>query len=183
MTFFVGYKYVIEPALNDAHEATEKLEKRNSELKMKLDEKKRVEKRIAAAKTQAAAPVSKKVYAPIESDLGSDTLFFTLYSDVIEKVHSNSIKIKSMEYNYNPEDDAFVKAGTDTYFVCQLNMELVSNYINLGKFIEDLYQYPYYIKINHVKVTPYEKDKKILISDVSLNLYAKTMPDEESDSN
>lgn len=180
LTFFIGYKYVIEPAVIESHEVTEKLEKRTAELNTKLEEKKRVERRIANAKSQALAPVEKRVYAPIEADLGSDSLFFTLYSDVIEKVHSNSIKIKSLEYEYNPEDDAFVKAGSDTYFVCRLNMELVSNYINLGKFVEDIYQYPYYVKINSIKVKPYEKDKKILISNVSLNLYAKTEPEEET---
>ncbi len=81
-----------------------------------------------------------------------------------------------MEYKYNPEGDAFVKFGQDVYFVCDINMELVSNYTNLGKLIQDIVQYPYYIKINRIQVHPYEKDKKILISDVSLRLYAHTAP-------
>ena len=59
-------------------------------------------------------------------------------------------------------------------------MELVSNYVNLGKLIQDLYQYPYYIKINELEVKPYEKDKKILISNLSLRLYAHTEPDSET---
>ena len=93
-------------------------------------------------------------------------------------VHANSIKIKSMEYTYNPEDDKFVQFGKDVYFVCEINMELVSNYTNLGKFIQNIIQYPYYIKISNVQVLPYEKDKKILISNISLRLYAHTMPEE-----
>ena len=43
-----------------------------------------------------------------------------------------------------------------------------------------LYQYPYYIKINELEVKPYEKDKKILISNLSLRLYAHTEPDSET---
>ena len=124
----------------------------------------------------------KKVYSPIESDLGNETLFFTLYNDVIEMVHANSVKIKSIDYTYNPETDAFVKFGKDIYFVCDVNMELVSNYVNLGKFIQDLYQYPYYIKINEVDIKPYQKDKKILITNLSLRLYAHTEPDTNIDS-
>ena len=50
----------------------------------------------------------KKVYSPIEDKLGNDTLFFTLYSDVIEMVHANAVKIKSIDYQYNPEGDLFV---------------------------------------------------------------------------
>ncbi len=120
----------------------------------------------------------KKIYTPVE-DFGNDkndTLFFTLYNDVIEMVKANSIKIKSIDYKYNPAGDLFVDQGT-TYFVCDVNMEIVSNYVNLGKLIQDLYQYPYYIKINKIEVIPYPKDKKILLSTISLRLYAHTSPD------
>jgi Tfp pilus assembly protein PilO len=60
-------------------------------------------------------------------------------------------------------------------------MELISNYVNLGKFIQDVYQYPYYIKINSLTVEPYAKDKRILISTLSLRLYAHTAPDEQEE--
>lgn len=124
----------------------------------------------------------KKIYSPVESDLGNDTLFFTLYNDVIEMVHANSIKIKAIDYKYNPETDEFVKFGKDVYFVCDINMELVSNYTNLGKLIENIQQYPYYIKINEVNVKPYSKDKKILITNMSIRLYAHTTPETDSTS-
>lgn len=122
----------------------------------------------------------KKIYSPLESDLGNETIFFTLYNDVIEMIHANSVKIKSINYTYNPSNDKFVQSGKDIYFVCDVNMELVSNYINLGKLIQDLYQYPYYIRINDIDIKPYAKDKKILISNVSLRLYAHTVPDVET---
>ena len=96
-------------------------------------------------------------------------------------LHGNSIKINSIDYTYNPSSDEFVKFGKDIYFVCDVNMEIVSNYINLGKFIQDVYQYPYYIKINSIETKPYTKDKKILISQISLRLYAHTAPDETTE--
>ena len=93
-------------------------------------------------------------------------------------LHANNVKIKSIDYTYNPSSDSFVQFGKDVYFVCDVNMQIVSNYVNLGKFIQDIYQYPYYIRINNIDVKPYQKDKKILISDISLRLYAHTSPDE-----
>lgn len=147
-----------------------------NELQGKLDIVKAKIKKIKNSITSS----QKKIYSPIENDLGNETLFFTLYNDVIEMIHANSVKIKSIDYTYNPEADVFVKFGKDVYFVCDVNMELVSNYVNLGKLIQDLYQYPYYIKINELEVKPYEKDKKILISNLSLRLYAHTEPDSES---
>ena len=63
-------------------------------------------------------------------------------------MHANSIKIKSIDYKYNPETDVFVTmGGKDAYFVCDLNLELVTNYVNMGKLLENIQQYPYYIKI------------------------------------
>ena len=151
---------------------TEELEKKQNELKIVQGKIKRIKDSISSSQ--------KRIYSPIESDLGNDTLFFTLYNDVIEMIHANSVKIKSIDYLYNPEADAFVQFGKDVYFVCDVNMELVSNYRNLGKLIEDLYQYPYYIKINNVDVKPYQKDKKVLITNMSLRLYAHTSPEEET---
>ena len=141
-----------------------------------------VQKKIKQIKDSISSS-QKKIYSPLESDLGNETLFFTLYNDLIEMIHANSVKIKSIDYKYNPESDSFVKFGKDIYFVCDVEMELVSNYVNLGKLIQDIYQYPYYIKINNLEVNPYKKDKKILLSKLSLRLYAHTEPTEPINEN
>lgn len=174
--FFVSYKLIV-PKINDINSASSRItsqEKKLSELESKL---KIVKNKIAKIKSSIMTS-QKKIYYPLEADLGNDTLFFTLYSDMVEMVHANSVKIKSIDYSPNPESDAFVKFGKDVYFVCDVNMELISNYVNLGKLIQDIYQYPYYIKINNLSVRPYEKDKKILLSTLSLRLYAHTSPEE-----
>ena len=151
-------------------------------LKKKQEQKSNVEKKLQRL-IDTNQKTQKKIFAPVETDLGDDSLFFTLYNDVIEMIHSNSVKIKKMDYVYNPDDDLFVKHGKDVYFVCDINLELVSNYVNLGKLIQSIYQYPYYVKINSVEVNPYKKDKKILLTNMSLRLYAHTEPvvvDEET---
>lgn len=172
-----GFVQLISPKVTELNNLKASIEQKQgqiSELENKLNIVKQKIKKIK----NSIISSQKKIYSPIESDLGNETLFFTLYNDVIEMVHSNSVKIKAIDYTYNPETDAFVKFGKDIYFVCDVNMELVSNYINLGKLIQDLYQYPYYIKINEIEVKPYQKDKKILITNMSLRLYAHTEPDD-----
>lgn len=166
-------------AITEMQNINSDLAQKEQTYNLKLEQKKNVDRKLAQIKT-SADNVQKKVYAPVDSDLGNDSLFFTLYNDVIEMIHSNAIKIKSMSYNYNPESDPFVKFSRDTYFVSEINMELVSNYANLGKFIQEMIQYPYYIKIESIDVKPYVKDKKILISDVKLKLYARTAQEAEN---
>lgn len=176
VAFLISYK-LIQPKIQDKTDKESQIENKQRELQG-LQQKRTVVMNKINKIRNSISTSQKKIYSPIESDLGSDTLFFTLYNDVIEMIHTNSVKIKSIDYTYNPEADVFVKFGKDVYFVCDVELELVSNYVNLGKLIQDLYQYPYYIKINNLEVKPYEKDKKVLLSNLSLRLYAHTAPDE-----
>ncbi len=146
-------------------------------LDSKRSQKARIEKKIRDL-IDARKKANKKVYAPDESQQGNDTLFFTLYSDLIEMVNSNSIKIDSIEYKYITSGDKFVEQG-DMFFVCDVNLKLVSNYINLGQLIQDIYQYNYYMKINSIDIYPYQKDKKVLLTSMSVRLYAHTQTEEE----
>ena len=161
-----SYKAVVD----EEQQVTETLNKKREAMNT-------IRKKLAALK-ESVLSSQKKIYSPVENNLGDDTLFFTLYSDLIEMIQSNSIKIDSIDYKYNPSGDEFVKQGGN-YFVCDVNLKLVSNYINLGKLIQDLYQYPYYIKINNIDVYPYPKDKKILLTTMSVRLYAHTVPESE----
>lgn len=174
---FASYKLIV-PQINalqsvnsDFTNKTQEKEKKNQELMIVKNKIKKIK--------DSNSDSQKKIYSPVDSDLGdNDTLFFTLYNDVIEMVHANSVKIKAINYKYSPSEDAFVKSGKPDYFVCDVDMELVSNYTNLGKLIQDLYQYPYYIKLNELTVEPYAKDKRILLSNLSIRLYAHTSPEE-----
>lgn len=172
---FYGSYNIVNPRIDLLNKKITEIEKKEKTLESKKKNKIVVEEKIKKL-ASSLANSQKKVYSPLESDLGSDSLFFTLYNDLLEMFQANSIKIKSIKYTYNPEDDKFVEFGKDVYFVCDINAEIISNYVNLGKIIQDIYQYPYYIKINSLKVSPYEKDKKILISKLSLRLYAHTEP-------
>ncbi len=169
---------IIIPQYNDWTNLKAKVEKTTKILEAKKQAKMTIVKKLKKMQDSVLSS-QKKIYSPVESKLGNDTLFFTLYSDVIEMVRANTIKIKSIDYKYNPKGDIFVQQKGSMYFVCDVNMEIVSNYVNLGKLIQDLYQYPYYIKINSIEVVPYPQDKKILLSTISLRLYAHTQPDKD----
>ncbi len=177
VVLIAGALNVILPKFQQINELKENIASQESKLEQLNDKTRIVQNKIKKIKNSIMSS-QKKIYSPIESDLGNDTLFFTLYNDIIEMLHANSIKIRSIDYTYNPETDAFVKFGKDVYFVCDVDMEVVSNYVNLGKLIQDIYQYPYYIKINNIEVKPYQKDKTILITNLSLRLYAHTAPED-----
>ena len=122
-----------------------------------------------------SAETSKKIYYPTEADIDNESLFFTLYTDVIDIAKQNNIKIRSIDYKYYPENDKFVtEGGKENYFVCDLDMKLVSNYRELRNFMETLFQYAYYLKFNSINIEPYSTDKRILLTDFSIRLYSHT---------
>ena len=166
----------VMPTVKKNEDLIQKIEQKTNTLKTKQEEKRRVETRIKDV-VDSIANSQKKIYSPSESDLGNDSLFFTLYNDIIEMFQANAVKIKQIDYSHNPPEDKFVKSGKDLYFVCDINAEIVSNYLNLGRLIQDIYQYPYYIKINSLETKSYHKDKKILLTKLSLRLYARTEPE------
>ena len=132
-----GAWHIIIPTINANKALDTEIAAKTQEVSQLESERRIIEEKLKQIKDSMAGSM-KKVYSPIESDLGNDTLFFTLYNDVIEMVHANSVKIRSIDYVHNPEADAFVAHGEDRYFVCDVNMELVSNYTNLGKLIQDI---------------------------------------------
>ena len=178
--FILGYISfnIIAPKVEKYRSSCDEIKEKEQLLETKNRQLTIVKNKIKKIKDSIVGS-QKKIYFPVESDLGNDTLFFTLYNDIIEMVHSNSVRIKAINYKYNPETDAFVKFGKDVYFVCDINMEVISNYTNLGNLIQDIYQYPYYIRINEIEVSPYPTDKKVLVSKLSLRLYAHTSPKDE----
>ena len=173
-----GSYLLLTPKFQDLSTKKETLSKKEAALSTKEREKKIVEDKLKKLETSLATS-QKKVYSPMESDLGDDTLFFTMYTDLLDMIRSNSVKIKSIDTVYNPKDDTFVSSGGGDYFVCNVNMELIANYVSLGKVIEQLYQYPYYLKIVELNVEPYIKDKKVLIAKLVVKLYAHTDPVEQ----
>lgn len=171
---------LIMPGVTNITKAINDVKAKKETLVQKQQAKQNVEKKKKQLQN-SVINAQKKIYAPADFDLGNDSLFFTLYTDLIEMIKSNSIKVKSMEYSYNPKDDQFVTNGKDVYFVSEIDLELITNYVNFGKFIQDIYQYPYYIKILKLNVKPYPKDKKVLIANMGLRLYARTVPEENND--
>lgn len=173
---YLAYNFVY-PQIDKYNETKQKVEATTKQLENVKSKVANIKSKLKVLK-DTSSTVQKKVFAPIEGELGNDndSLFFTLYNDVLDMIHANSIKIKAIDYVYNPAGDKFVEHGKGQYFVCDINLELVSNYTNLGKLIQEIYQYPYYIKISSVDVKPYKKDKTILLTKMSLRLYSSTEP-------
>ena len=117
--------------------------------------------------------MTKKVYSPAEGDsLDADSAFSVLLDDIIEISRKNHIKTHSIQSTLNPSEDVFVKGDKEHFSAYQLDMKIVSDYSDFEGFIRDLYAYNYLININNIEIYPYQKNKRILLINLTLTLYS-----------
>lgn len=117
--------------------------------------------------------MTKKVYSPAEGvSLDADSAFSLLLDDIIEISRKNHIKTHSIQSTLNPSEDVFVKGDKEHFSAYQLDMKIVSDYSDFEGFIRDLYAYNYLININNIEIYPYQKNKRILLINLTLTLYS-----------
>ena len=88
---------------------------------------------------------TKKIVRPEVAGLDAESSIAIIFDDIIEMARFNNIKIHSIQYVYNPETDPFVIAASIEYNVCQLEMKVITDYIDFENFMQDLYKYPFIV--------------------------------------
>lgn len=117
--------------------------------------------------------LTREMYKSSSDIMGVDSGFNTLFEGVLEKADQAGIKTHSVEYEFITPGDKPSNIGVQKFSVCNLNMKVVANYVTFEKFLQEIYSYPYLIKINNMEIMPYQKDKRILLINLGLKLYVK----------
>lgn len=138
------------------------------DLQTKLDALKKAE-----MEKMTVSGLSKSIFKSEVPGADTETSFSTVFDDVINMAKYNGIKIYAIQYTYNPPEDDFVKGASGKYNVCQLDMQVVVDYQDLESFLKDIYKYPYLINIDMIELTPYPKNKKILLTNLQIKLYSQ----------
>lgn len=141
-----------------------------------LSDKKRTLENLQAktkeTKTEKVVAL-KNFYKPIEQGLDPESIIAGAFTHILEIMNDYSIKARSIQYEYQPQDDNFVKNAADQYNVATLNAEMIATYKNFESFLKELYKHEHFLNIASVEVVPYSKDKKILVIKLKVRLYAK----------
>lgn len=116
---------------------------------------------------------SKDMYKPMESGLDSEGVVAAQFDHILQMLKSNAIRTRSVNYDYNPADDPFVKSAGDKVSVCALDMQMVATYKNFEGLMKDLYKHEHFLDISKIEIIPYSKNKTLLLINMKLKLYAK----------
>lgn len=177
LCIIIGFVYaltLLKPQALDLYHTEKDIREKTmevSDLQKKLENLK-----AAAIQQEATSPQTKNIYKPGDSGLDAESSFTVPFNDIVEMAKYNGIKIYSIEYVYNPTDDEFVKSASASYNVCQLKMEVIADYSDLESFLRELYKYPYLVNIEKIELTPYLRNKKMIISNLQIKLYSAKDP-------
>ena len=151
--------------------------KAESQLKQDIELRKKDLERIISdnkAKNEAAKNATVKDFYKVESPSGDITTDLApLFDNIITIIKENGLRMKSIQYTSSPSDDNLIKNGGGAYNGCKVDFQLVGYYPQFTAFLNELANYPFFITISEFKTTPYQYDKRILITDVSIVFYSK----------
>lgn len=169
--FGVIIKQVV-PIVSDIYKTTNEY----SQAVVSLADKERTRDNLKA-KTEAAEAENnnaiKAFYKPIEQGMDAETVIASEFAEILTLIRNNTIKTRSIKYEYDPKDDNFVKNVPDKYNVAKLDIEMIANYKNFESFLKELYKHEHFLDIASFEIIPYEKDKKILLINLQIKLYAQ----------
>lgn len=130
---------------------------------------------IEAKKIENANMV-KAFFKPINGGTDTESVISDEFTEILQLVRENKIKTRSIKYDYDPQDDNFVKNVGNKYHVCRITAEMVANYSNFENFLRELYKHEHFLEIAKIEIVPYEKNKRILLVNLQIKLYAQRDP-------
>lgn len=120
--------------------------------------------------------IQKIFFKPISEGLDTEAAISDEFGEILQIVRENKIKMRSVKYDYDPQDDNFVKNAGNRYQVCRVTAEMIASYSNFANFLRELYKHEHFLEISKIEIAPYEKNKRILLISLQLKLYAQRDP-------
>lgn len=125
------------------------------------------------AKERENKNAKKPFFKPIESGMDTEAVIAGEFAEILQLVRANQIKVRSIKYDYDPSEDAFVKGAGEKYNVARLNMEMIANYASYDNFLKEMYKHEHFLDLESVEIVPYKKNKKVLLINFKVKLYAQ----------
>lgn len=126
-----------------------------------------------AKRTAEDAAKSKPFYKPAATGMNTEAIIQGEFAEILELIRVNRIKVRTIKYEYDPQDDAFVKGAGGKYKAARLNMEMIADYTSYNNFLKELYKHEHFLDIQSVEIVPYRKNKQILLINFKLKLYSQ----------
>lgn len=117
----------------------------------------------------------KVIYEVLGQQFSPEASFGIMFENLLANISNSGIRIRSIEYNYQPDDDKILITNLPNYNACELYFVTVGNYSQFQTFFKNIAKENYLSNIYEIYIEPYDKDKTILITKFKIRLYTKTI--------
>ena len=165
--------YQIVPKAQAVHQniaRIEEMEAKVNDLNVKYLE---VQKRQNIENMKYANLEQKIIYQPQYAYSNSLLALNGMLEDITNKALKNQLKLRKIDYIKNLTNDVITTNDPNSYNACGVKLSLIGSYLEFQKFLNEIFTYPYLVNLNTIDITPYQRDKRVLIIDVTLHMYAK----------
>ncbi len=129
-------------------------------------------KEDAAKRAAESKSTIKAIFKPVSSAIDTESAISDEFGEILQVMRDNKIKARSVIYDYDPQDDNFVKNAATQYHVCRISAEMIGTYAEFENFLRNLYKHEHFLDISKIEIVPYQKNKRILLISFQIKLYA-----------
>ena len=133
-------------------------------------------KAAAERKDEQDFSVLQMFFKPVSEGLDTEAAISDEFGEILQLLRDNKVKTRSVNYDYDPQDDNFVKNAANKYHVCRITAEMIANYADFANFVRELYKHEHFLDISKIEIVPYQKNKRILLISFQIKLYAQRDP-------
>ncbi len=134
-------------------------------------------------KAQEAKKMGKKkqsesgkiIYKVMGAQFTSEASFGIMFENILSNIAASGIRIRSIDYNYAPQDDKILLTNIEGYNACELSFTAVGKYAQLQNFFKNIAKEKYLSSIQEIYLEPYDNDKSILIAKFKIRIYTQTI--------
>lgn len=117
--------------------------------------------------------VLKAFFKPTSFSVDNDSAISEEFNEILELLRENKVKTRVLKFEPDPKDDNFVSHLPNKYYVSRMSAEMIANYTDFENFLRDLYKHEHFLEISQIEIKPYEKNKRILLINLQIKLYAQ----------
>lgn len=160
-----------------AIESHNELVQKKAELETKQAKLAQIRREKAANKVEKKkeSESGKVIYEVLGQQFSPEASFGIMFENVLSNMTNNGVRIRSIDYNYQPADDKILFANAPGYNACELSFVAVGNYSQFQRFFKSIAKENYLSSLYEIYIEPYDKDKTILIVKFKIRLYTKTV--------
>ena len=166
-----------ETSISNGLSKLDEVANKQNDLEVKKDKLEQLKKQKEAEQKQEKkeSKSGKVIYEVSGEQFSAEASFGIIFENLLANITNSGIRIRSIEYNYQPTEDKILSTNLGGYNACELSFVTVGSYSQFQTFFKNIARENYLSSINEVFIEPYDKDKTILITRFKIRLYTKTI--------